>query len=92
MGPVNDFAGATTDPQLTERRMVVELADREGRPAPQTGTPLKFRENPAGVRSPIPALGAQTRAVLEELGYAEAEIDELLDTGTAYDSTAATPG
>ena len=92
VGPVNDFAAATADPQLTERRMVVELADREGRPAPQTGTPLKFRENPAGVRSPIPALGEQTRAVLEELGYAEAEIDELLAGGTAYDVTAATPG
>jgi crotonobetainyl-CoA:carnitine CoA-transferase CaiB-like acyl-CoA transferase len=86
VGPVNDFAAAATDPQLTARAMVVEIEDRYGEKQPQIGTPIKFREHPAGPRSAIPALGEQTEAVLAELGFDAAEIEQLFTDGVAYDA------
>jgi crotonobetainyl-CoA:carnitine CoA-transferase CaiB-like acyl-CoA transferase len=41
------------------------------------GFPIKFREAPCRVRRPAPDLGADTDAVLRELGYAPQEIERL---------------
>ena len=37
----------------------------------------------AADRPPPPALGAHTREVLAEIGYAEAEIEAMIETGAA---------
>jgi crotonobetainyl-CoA:carnitine CoA-transferase CaiB-like acyl-CoA transferase len=82
-GPDNDLAEAVADPQLRHREMVVEAEHPTLGPLPQLGTPVKLREQPGGVRSPAPALGADTRAVLEEAGLRPSQIDELLAAGVA---------
>ena len=48
--------------------------------------PLTLSETPAAVRGAAPVAGAHTRAVLAELGYTEAEIDDLLRSGAAASS------
>jgi crotonobetainyl-CoA:carnitine CoA-transferase CaiB-like acyl-CoA transferase len=46
------------------------------------GFPIKFAEAPCQVRSAAPALGADTDAVLEELGLSRDRIRELREQGT----------
>jgi crotonobetainyl-CoA:carnitine CoA-transferase CaiB-like acyl-CoA transferase len=77
-GPLNDLAEAVADPQLRHREMVVELEHATEGLRLQLGTPIKLRERPGGVRTPAPALGADTRDVLREAGYDASDIDALL--------------
>jgi crotonobetainyl-CoA:carnitine CoA-transferase CaiB-like acyl-CoA transferase len=89
VGPVNDLAEAVADPQLRHREMVIELEHPAVGPRAQVGTPIKLRRRPGGVRTAAPALGASTRALLEELGYAPAVVEALLDDGVAAAPTPA---
>jgi crotonobetainyl-CoA:carnitine CoA-transferase CaiB-like acyl-CoA transferase len=82
-GPVLDLGEAAADAQLRVRGMVVETEHPTLGTVRQLGTPIKLREQPGGVRSPAPALGADTRAVLRETGMADGQIDELIATGVA---------
>jgi crotonobetainyl-CoA:carnitine CoA-transferase CaiB-like acyl-CoA transferase len=83
IGPVNDLAEATLDPQLTHREMVVELEHPELGALKQVGLPIKLRERPGGLRRPAPVLGEATRERLEAVGYSEDEIERLLADGVA---------
>ena len=49
----------------------------------RTRTPVTFRGGMREATRPAPRLGAQTREVLAEAGYAEAEIDAMLQSGAA---------
>lgn len=44
------------------------------------GIPTSFSETPGAIGDPGPALGADSRAVLRENGFTEAEIESLLDS------------
>jgi crotonobetainyl-CoA:carnitine CoA-transferase CaiB-like acyl-CoA transferase len=68
--PVLDLDEALGSELVTAREMVVEL-DQPGaaEPVRQLGVPVKLSRTPGGVHSPGPALGADTREVLEALGY-----------------------
>ena len=83
VGPVNDLQEAAEDEQLRAREMVVELEHPDAGPLPQIGLPIKLRNNPGSVRSPAPALGASTREVLAELGYAGDELEALAGAAVA---------
>jgi crotonobetainyl-CoA:carnitine CoA-transferase CaiB-like acyl-CoA transferase len=45
------------------------------------GFPIKFAESPCALRRPAPEIGADTDAVLGELGYKPAEIATLRQDG-----------
>ena len=47
------------------------------KPAPVADTPVRLSGTPGGVRHRAPRLGEHTDAILDELGYAEPEIEEL---------------
>ena len=49
----------------------------------RTRTPVTFRGGMREATRPAPRLGADTRAILAEAGYAEAEIEALLQSGAA---------
>lgn len=83
VGPVNDFAEASTEPQLLARGMVVEQEHPEVGATRQLGSPLKLRNHSVGVRTPAPKLGADTRALLAEAGYSSERVESLLSSGAA---------
>ncbi len=71
-----------TDPLFAEREMVCPYPDEpagSGRLA--FGVPVKLHGTPGGIRSAPGEFAHATREVLAELGYPEAEIDELYRAG-----------
>jgi len=78
-GAVRTVTEALADPQLAAREMIVPLEHVTAGSIKVLGTPLKLSDTPAGVRTPPPTLGQHTRAVLEELGLADAEIRALTE-------------
>jgi crotonobetainyl-CoA:carnitine CoA-transferase CaiB-like acyl-CoA transferase len=83
VGPVNDFAEASAEPQVLARGMVVEQEHPEVGPVRQLGSPLRMRNHPVGVRTPAPKLGAHTRELLAEAGYSAARVESLFSSGAA---------
>ena len=73
LAPVRTYAEAARDPHVADREML-QPTDVEGTPdLPIVGPPAKFSHTPTRVRTGAPALGADTDAILDELGY---EADE----------------
>ncbi len=49
---------------------------------------MTLTDTPASIRSGPPQSGADTRAVLAELGYGPAAVDALIESGAAAEATA----
>ena len=80
-GGVRDLAQVFADPQLIERAMVVALDHPVAGAIRQLGVPLKMSGTPGAVRTPPPALGQHTEAILGELGMSGPEIARLRADG-----------
>jgi crotonobetainyl-CoA:carnitine CoA-transferase CaiB-like acyl-CoA transferase len=79
-GPVNTLAETFADPQLRHRGMIVDVDGPDGRSV-TLGTPVKLSETPASLRTPPPAVGADTDAVLRSLGFDDAQIARMRGAG-----------
>ncbi len=62
------------DPQIAARNMIVELETPAGERVKQVGLSIKLSKTPGSIRRLAPALGEHTDAILEELGYTNADI------------------
>lgn len=83
-GPVNDFAGALSDPQVLARDMVKTVPLADGGEVATPGVPMKFSATDGLYFTAPPKVGADTRDVLEAvLGYSRQKIAELIETGAA---------
>ncbi len=80
-GGVRDLAQVFADPQLIERAMVVALDHPLAGAIRQLGVPIKMSGTPGAVRTPPPALGQHTEAILGELGMSGPEIARLRADG-----------
>jgi alpha-methylacyl-CoA racemase len=80
--PVLDLDEALDSELVRAREMVVEL-DQPGaaEPVRQLGVPVKLSRTPGGVHAPGPALGENTREVLESLGYSGDDLATLEQDG-----------
>jgi len=91
--PVLDLDEALDSELVKAREMVVELDQPGARePVRQLGVPVKLSRTPGGVHSPGPALGENTREVLEALGYGGDEVVALEQDGAVAGPSAGAKG
>jgi itaconate CoA-transferase len=74
-GEVRGVAQVLAHPQVIARKMVREMESPVG-PVPVIGSPLRLSDSPARY-DPIPGLGEDTEPILRELGYGDADIENL---------------
>jgi crotonobetainyl-CoA:carnitine CoA-transferase CaiB-like acyl-CoA transferase len=77
VGPVNDVAEATADPQVGHRALVAEVGGVPVGPGPA----IKLWDADRGSLRPAPGLGEHTDEVLAATGLAASEIDGLRTRG-----------
>ncbi len=80
-GPVNDLGAVFGSEQVQHQGMIQELEHPTAGPIRLLGTPFKLSGTPAAVPAAPPVLGADTAAILAELGYSAAEIAALAASG-----------
>jgi crotonobetainyl-CoA:carnitine CoA-transferase CaiB-like acyl-CoA transferase len=80
-GPINDLAEVFADPQVCSREMTVELLHPLAGTVRVVASPLKMSRTPVRYRLAPPLLGADTDAVLGELGLDRAAIASLRQLG-----------
>ncbi len=81
--PLQTLAEVARDPVARTAGCFVEVEDRDGDRFMAPASPARFEGGPTGPRAGAPGLGADTRAVLTEAGYAPAQIDDLIASGAA---------
>jgi crotonobetainyl-CoA:carnitine CoA-transferase CaiB-like acyl-CoA transferase len=79
--PVLDISEVEKDPQTQARQMIYEQAHPICGKIKGIGVPLKFSATPAQPSGPSPALGEDTKSILEEIGYRQEEIEALRKEG-----------
>jgi crotonobetainyl-CoA:carnitine CoA-transferase CaiB-like acyl-CoA transferase len=80
-GPINTYPEALADPHTLARGMVVDLLHPGAGPVKALGVPVKLSDTPGAVDRPAPLLGQDTAAILTELGYSEADQQQLKTSG-----------
>lgn len=80
-GPVNRIGDMLADPQVAAREMVLEVDHPRAGRTRALGMPIKFSDARADMTRPAPLLGQHSREVLDQLGYAAAEIEALVRAG-----------
>ena len=75
VGPINDVTDAFASPEAAALEMMVEQEHPAWGPIRQVGVPFRLSETPASIRTPPPALGQDTDAILGELGFVADEIE-----------------
>lgn len=63
--------------------MVIELDNPQVGKVKQIGFPIKLSDTPGAVRTMPAVPGQHTREILAELGYAQDDVDALLQAGVA---------
>jgi crotonobetainyl-CoA:carnitine CoA-transferase CaiB-like acyl-CoA transferase len=78
VGPLYDIE---TDPHFRARQIVVELPDTSMGTVPVHNISPRLMDTPGLFRRAAPELGEHTREILQEIGYSEPEVDELIAAG-----------
>jgi len=91
VGPVHTIGEALEHPQTRARRMVVDVHHAQAGSTKALGCPLHFSRTPTVAPRAAPMLGENTREVLREFGYQDAEIDDLVTQGVIEESRAQLP-
>ena len=79
--PINDIVTAFASAEAEALGMTVELEHPAWDTIRQVGVPFQLSVTPASVRTPPPTLGQDTDAILGEVGYSAAEIEDLRRNG-----------
>lgn len=77
--PILDYAQALNSPQAQQREMVVQLQHPVEGTINALGTPVKMSAATGTAWTSAPLLGADTAALLAEVGYSSSDIDELVE-------------
>ena len=82
--PVNDYAAVVADPQVQHLDSFTTVPGESGTPVTLVSHPIFYDGKAPGVRLPPQRLGAQSKAVLDELGFTASEIGELRAAGIVF--------
>ncbi|MGX0903824.1 crotonobetainyl-CoA:carnitine CoA-transferase CaiB-like acyl-CoA transferase [Roseovarius sp. MBR-79] len=85
-GPVLDILEMQADPQAHARDMILDVDHPVAGRVQTLGHPVKFSETPAHIHRPAPILGQHSREVLQEAGYAAAEVEAMIASGAVIAS------
>jgi len=80
-GPIYNIEQVYADPHVKSRDMAVELQHPKAGGIRNIGVAVKLSDTPGSVRTPAPLLGQHTDDVLTELGYTDADIAALRQSG-----------
>jgi crotonobetainyl-CoA:carnitine CoA-transferase CaiB-like acyl-CoA transferase len=80
-GRVKGLAEVFTDPQVIDQEMVLTKHHPGHGDVRMLGFPIKFAAAPCELRRPAPEVGADTDAVLRELGYSADDVARLRREG-----------
>jgi len=84
-GPVYTFDETVEDPQIKAREMFFDIEHPIIGKMKSIGYPVKFSRTPQQFRSAAPWLGQHTTEVLQQLGYAAADIESLFSESIVFD-------
>ncbi|HUQ53363.1 MAG TPA: CoA transferase [Gammaproteobacteria bacterium] len=80
--PIADYGQVFTDEHLAARNFFWDAPHPVAGPVRQLGSPLRLSRSTPRRGAAAPTLGADTRTVLREVGYSDAEIDALVTAGS----------
>ncbi|HTW83484.1 MAG TPA: CoA transferase [Candidatus Sulfotelmatobacter sp.] len=80
-GPIWSYDRVFTDPHLQQRGFFSDAPHPTLGAVRQIGSPLRLSETPPRIERAGPLLGADSLAVLRELGFADGELDALAAAG-----------
>jgi len=79
--PVLSIDQVVKEEQVKAREMIVEVTHPETESMLMAGVPIKFSTAAGSVRTAPPLLGQHSREIVENLGYAQQEIEGLIHEG-----------
>ncbi|HEX7968071.1 MAG TPA: CoA transferase, partial [Stellaceae bacterium] len=79
--PIYDIDQFLADPHVQAREIVVDLPDEELGTVPMHNIVPRLSLTPGHIRTPAPALGEHTAALLGEIGCSAADLDALARAG-----------
>lgn len=82
---INRLDEVVHDPQVQSNGVLVEEEHPMGGRVRTVQPTAKFSATPSSLRRPAPALGQQSREVLLEAGWDEADVQELVDKGVIHE-------
>jgi crotonobetainyl-CoA:carnitine CoA-transferase CaiB-like acyl-CoA transferase len=80
---VADYHDLMANPALDHLQLITAMQGRDGRSYRAPGFPVNSRESQSIPHRAPPGLGEHTKNVLEELGYSEPDISNLIASGAA---------
>lgn len=80
-GPINTIPEILAEPQIIHREMLRYLPHPTAGKVPQIVSPLRLKQNPLAFNDAPPLLGADTQAVLKEIGVTHEQYAALLARG-----------
>ncbi len=86
-GPVYDYADVASDPHAHATGLFVDQpASTEGQTLRTVRPPIRMSDTPPTIRRGAPALGADTRTILDDLGYSDSQVEALLTSRAISDA------
>ena len=80
-GPISNYAEVFDDPHIQARGMVQEMDHPVGGKVRVLGPAVKMSETPARLTRRSPLFGEHTAELMREVGYSDAEIQEMSEAG-----------